>query len=200
MKIDTLFSQRLKKKDSNTNFQKLLSMLNTLSINIPLVEALMKMSGYAKFMKELVTKKRNLECEIIDVSHHCSGIVTNNLVAKKDDPGDFTIPCTIRVCKCGKALCDLEASVNLMALAIFEEDTNSTMIMRLLMDDQSIKRSIGILHYVLLKEYKFILLTDFVIINYKVDIDVSIILGRPFFTIERGISSCRERRLDVLSE
>ena len=32
-------------------------MLKQLSINVPLVEALEQMPGYAKFMKDLVTKK-----------------------------------------------------------------------------------------------------------------------------------------------
>lgn len=57
----------------------------SLSINILLVETLLEMLGYAKFIENLMTKKRNLKCETIKVSHHCSAIVINNLVAKKDD-------------------------------------------------------------------------------------------------------------------
>ena len=38
-------------------------MLKQLSINVPLVEALEQMSGYAKFMKDLVTKKRSVTFE-----------------------------------------------------------------------------------------------------------------------------------------
>lgn len=95
-------------------------MFNSLSINVPLVEALTKMLGYARFMKELVINKRTLECEIIELSHNCSAILIKHLVAKKDDLCAFTIPCTIKSCKFGKALCDLGASINLIPLAIFE--------------------------------------------------------------------------------
>lgn len=96
-------------------------MFNSLWINVPSVEALMEMLGYTKFMNELVTKKRNLESEILEISHHYSATVTNNLVAKKDDLGAFTFPCTIGFCKFDKALCDFRASINLMPLTIFEE-------------------------------------------------------------------------------
>ncbi|XP_015165388.1 uncharacterized protein [Solanum tuberosum] len=56
-KIPIPYQQRLKKKNEDEKFKKFLSVFKTLSINLPLVEALLEMPGYAKFMKELVTKK-----------------------------------------------------------------------------------------------------------------------------------------------
>lgn len=109
VKIDPSLPQRLKKKGDHTKFQKFLSIFNSLSINIPLVETLVEMPGYAKYLKELMTKKRTLQCETIEVSHYYRVIMTKHLVAKKDDPGAFTIPCTIRACKVGNALCNLGA-------------------------------------------------------------------------------------------
>lgn len=41
-------------------------MLKELSMNIPLVEALKKISGYTNFMNNLVTKKSNVNFEPID--------------------------------------------------------------------------------------------------------------------------------------
>ena len=38
-------------------------MLKKLSVNVPLVEALEQMPRYAKFMKDLVTKKRSVTFE-----------------------------------------------------------------------------------------------------------------------------------------
>ena len=49
-------------------------MLNQFSINAALVEALEQMSGYAKFMKDLVTKKRVVTFEDDDRMQHCSAI------------------------------------------------------------------------------------------------------------------------------
>ena len=70
-------------------------MLKQLSINVPLVEALEQMPGCAKFMKDLVSKKRSVTFEDDDRMQHCSAIATRSFGQKKEDPGAFTIPCTI---------------------------------------------------------------------------------------------------------
>ncbi|TMX03846.1 hypothetical protein EJD97_013572, partial [Solanum chilense] len=59
-------------------------------------EALKQIPGYAKFKKKLVTKKRSVTFEDDDRMQHYSAIFTRSLVQKKEDPGAFTIPCTIR--------------------------------------------------------------------------------------------------------
>ncbi|XP_015163880.1 uncharacterized protein [Solanum tuberosum] len=64
------------------------------------------MPRYAKFMKELVTKKRNLVYETIEVPQSCSAIMKNESITKREDPGAFTIPCTIGMLQFAKALCD----------------------------------------------------------------------------------------------
>lgn len=58
VKIDPPFTQTLKKKEEGTKIQKFLSIFNFVSIIVPLVEAITKMPGYAKFMKALVTKEK----------------------------------------------------------------------------------------------------------------------------------------------
>ena len=80
-------------------------MMKSLSINVPLVEALEQMPGYAKFMKDLVTKKRSMNCETIKMTHQVSAIV-HSMAPKLEDPGAFTIPCTIGSADFAKALCD----------------------------------------------------------------------------------------------
>ena len=65
------------------------------------------MPGYAKFMKDLVTKKRSVTFEDDDRKQHCSAISTRSMVQKKEDLGAFTIPCTIGLLHFAKALCDL---------------------------------------------------------------------------------------------
>lgn len=57
------FPQRLKNKAKDTEFQKFLSIFNSLSINVPLFEAITKIPRYAKFMKEFVFQKITLEHE-----------------------------------------------------------------------------------------------------------------------------------------
>ncbi|PHT24708.1 hypothetical protein CQW23_35611 [Capsicum baccatum] len=177
------FPQRLKKVADNTKFSKFMTMLMQLTINVPLVEALEQMPGYAKFIKDLLTKKRASSYELADNVHHCSAIATRSLVQKKADPGAFTIPCTIGSLDFAKALCDLGASINLMTLSIYKKlglgDPTPTN-MRLVMADRSVKRPVGILNDVLVKVSSFIFPADFVILDCKEDSEVPIILGRPF--------------------
>ena len=56
-----------------------------------------------------------------------------------------------------------------------------------MMADRTVKRPIGILHYVIVKVESFIFLVDFVILDCKVDFEVPIILGRPFLAIGRAL-------------
>jgi len=55
--------QRLVKKTEDGKYRRLITMLKKLFINVPLVEALDQMPGYAKFMKYLVAKKISVTCE-----------------------------------------------------------------------------------------------------------------------------------------
>lgn len=165
-----------------------MAMLKQMSVNIPLVEALEQMSGYAKFMKDLVTKKRIVSYEPVDNIHHCNAIATRSLVQKKSDLEAFTIPCTIGAFSFAKMLCDLRVSINLMPLAIYQHlglGTPKPTSMRLLMADQSVKRPVGILYDVLVKVANFIFPADFVILDCEVDFEVPIILDRPFIATGR---------------
>ncbi|XP_015160534.1 uncharacterized protein [Solanum tuberosum] len=119
-------------------------MLNQLSINVPSIEALEQMPGYAKFMKDLVTKKRDVSFENEEKLQHCSDIATRSLVQKKEDRGAFTIPCTIGILHFKKTLCDLGANINLMPLSIYKKlglGAPKPTVMRLLMADKTVKRS-----------------------------------------------------------
>lgn len=90
-KIPHQFSQRLKKKNDNEKLNKFLSVFKTLSINLPYMEALLEIPRYAKFMKELVTKKRIFYFLTIEVSHSCSALMTKELIKKREDIKAFTI-------------------------------------------------------------------------------------------------------------
>ncbi|XP_049364332.1 uncharacterized protein LOC125829107 [Solanum verrucosum] len=189
-KIPPPFTQCLKKKNEDEKFKNFLAVFKTLSINLPLVEVLLEMPGYAKFMKELVTKKRSLDFEKIELSHSCSAIMTKELIKKREDPGAFTIPCTIGMLQFSEALCDLGASINLMPYAIDKQlglgEPKATTI-RLLMAGHSIKHPVGILYDILVKVDRFIFPTDFVILDCEIDAEITIILGRPFLATERGL-------------
>ncbi|XP_070057205.1 uncharacterized protein [Nicotiana tomentosiformis] len=127
------------------------------------------MPGYAKFMKDLVTKKRSINYETIKMTHQVSAIV-HSMAQKLEDPSAFTIPCTIRSADFAKALCDLGAVFK--TLGIRQPRPKS---MRLQMADQTMKRPLGIIDDVLVRVDKFILPADFVILDCEVDYEVPII-------------------------
>ncbi|XP_047259861.1 uncharacterized protein LOC124892682 [Capsicum annuum] len=195
------FPQRLKKKTDETKFSKFMSMLKQLTMNVPFVEALEKMLGYSKFMKDLLKNKRAVRYELVENLHHCNVVSTRSLVQKKANLGAFTIPCTIGSFYIAKALCDLMASINLMPLVMYGmlglRDL-TPINMRLVMADRSVNWPIGILHDVLVNVADFTLPPDFVVLNCDVDFEVPIILGRPFLATRRVIVDIELNELNCL--
>ena len=51
------FPQRLVKKTKDGKYRRFITMLKQLSVNVPLIEALEQMPGYAMFMKDMVTEE-----------------------------------------------------------------------------------------------------------------------------------------------
>nr|XP_009786950.1 PREDICTED: uncharacterized protein LOC104234985 [Nicotiana sylvestris] len=88
----------------------------SLSVNVPLVEALKQMPDYAKFMKDLMTKKWSMNFETIKVTNQVSAIVHS--MAHKLEFAEFSkalyaivlIPCTVGSAEFAKALYDLGAN------------------------------------------------------------------------------------------
>ncbi|XP_069144488.1 uncharacterized protein [Solanum lycopersicum] len=177
------FPKRLVKKTEDGKYWCFITMMKQLSINVHLVKAFKQMPGYAKFMKDLVTKKRSVTFEDDERMQYYGAVATRSLVQKKEDPSAFTIPCTIGLLHFAKALCDLGASINLMSLSIYKKfglGNPKYTAMRLLMVDRTVKRPMGILHDVLVKVKSFTFPADFITLDCVVDFEVHIILGSPF--------------------
>ncbi|XP_070035335.1 uncharacterized protein [Nicotiana tomentosiformis] len=183
------YPQRLAKQNGENQFKKFIDMMKSLSINVPLVEALEKMPSYVKFIKDLVTKKRSINYETIKMTHQVSTIV-HSMAPRLEDLGTFTIPCTIGSTDFDKALCDLGASINLMPYSVFNTlgiGQPRPTYMRLQIEDHTMKRLLGILDDVLVRVDKLILPADFVILDCEVDYEVLIILGRPFLATGKAL-------------
>ncbi|XP_070007271.1 uncharacterized protein [Nicotiana sylvestris] len=183
------YTQRLANIKNENQFKRFIEMMKSLSINVPLVEALKQMPRYAKFMKDLVTKKRSMDCETIKMTHQVSAIM-HSMAPKLEDPDAFTIPYTIGSADFAKALCYLGASINLMPYSVFKNlgiGQPRATLMRLQMVDRTMKRPLGIIDDVLVRVDKFILLADFVILDCEVDYEVPIILERPFLVTGKAL-------------
>ena len=160
-------------------------MFKKIEINIPFLEALTQMPHYAKFMKEILRKKRRIAEEgIVNLKTTCTAVIKKSLPEKMQNPGNFTIPCKIGQADMGKALCDSGASINLMPLSVTKrlslgELTPTTMTLQ--MANITLAHPESILEDVLIKVGKFIFPMDFVVIDIEEDKQVPLLLRRPFF-------------------
>ncbi|XP_073120574.1 uncharacterized protein [Henckelia pumila] len=163
------FPAALKKAKLDSQFGKFLEVFKKLNINIPFADALMQMPSYAKFLKEILSNKRILEEHaMISLTENCS------------------------------ALCDLGASINLMPYSVFRKlnlgEPKSTR-MSLQLADRSIKYPRGIIEDVLVKVDKFIFPVDFVVLDMEEDLDMPLILGRPFLATGKALIDVQKGEL-----
>ncbi|KAK8575429.1 hypothetical protein V6N12_063102 [Hibiscus sabdariffa] len=178
------FPQRLRKQKYEYQFRKFLDILKQVHINLPLVEAIEQMPNYAKFLKDIVSKRTRLsEFETVAMTEGCMGMLHNQLPPKLKDPGSFTIPCAIGNHYVGKALFDLGASINLMPKSVFERlgigKARPTTVM-LQLADRSYIQPEGKIEDILVRVDKLIFSADFIVVDCEVDEFTPIILGRPF--------------------
>ena len=161
-------------------------MFKKLEINIPFFEELAQRPHYAKFMKDIISKKRKFdEGGVMNLSATCSAIIQKNMPRKMKYLGSLTIPYTIGNHEFGKAFCDSGASINPMPLSVVKvlslgELTPTTMSLQ--MEDKSMAQPKGILEDVLVKVGKFIFPVDFMVIDIEEDKHIPLLLGRPFLT------------------
>ncbi|KAJ9141151.1 hypothetical protein P3X46_031724 [Hevea brasiliensis] len=124
------FPQRFQKAKLDKQFGKFLEVLQKLYINIPFTKALSQIPSYAKFLKEILSKKRNL------------------------------MP--LSICK-KLEIRELKPTTISFQLA-----------------DRSVKYPEGILENIPIKVGKFFIPVDFVVLEMEDDVQIPIILGRPF--------------------
>jgi len=194
------YPQNPSKKDKERQFARFMDIFKRLQINIPFVEAMEQMPTYAKFMKELLTKKRRFSEETVELEAGCSAIIQKSLPQKSKDPGSFTIPVTIGTLPVGKALLDLGASINLMPLSMLKRigdlEVRPTR-MTLQLADRSMKYPYGVAEDVLVKVDKFMFPVDFVVMDIEEDTEVPLILGRPFMKTAKVIIDVDDGKLKV---
>ncbi|GJS91553.1 reverse transcriptase domain-containing protein [Tanacetum coccineum] len=124
------------------------------------------------------TKSKKRECSL------------KKLPEKLGDPGKFLIPCNFPGMDVCHALADLGASINLMPLSIWKKLSLPNLTptrMTLELADRSITYPKGIAEDVFVKVGKFHFPTDFVVVDFKADPRVPLILGRSFLRTGRAL-------------
>ncbi|CAL1380994.1 unnamed protein product [Linum trigynum] len=185
------FPTRLHKDRLEAEFENFMAMLRKLNVQVPFLEALSQMPKYAKFLKDLLSKKQKLsKLATVELSEECSAILQNKLPQKQKDPGSFTIPCSIENLHVERSLADLGASINVMPYKLFKKlglgEPRATR-MSLQLADRSVVHPRGIVEDLLVKVGKFNYLVDFVILDINEDVNVQLILGRPFLATAKAL-------------
>ena len=155
------------------------------------------MPNYAKFLKEILSKKRKIAEEgIVNLTATCSAVIQQKLPAKIKDPCSFTIPCSIGKYEFKKALCDSGASINLMPLSVVQRlslgELTSTAI-TLKMAGKSMAQPEGVHEDVLVKVGKFIFPVDFVIMKMEEDTLSSFAVRKTLLSNWSCLDRCAER-------
>ncbi|XP_072076623.1 uncharacterized protein [Arachis hypogaea] len=116
------YPQKLRQVEKDKQFARFVDYLKTLEIKIPFAEALEQIPSYAKFIKDILShKKDRREVETVLFTEECSAVIQRTLPEKLQDPESFVIPCTLGDSYTRKALCDLGASINLMPLSLLRK-------------------------------------------------------------------------------
>ncbi|KAK9208804.1 hypothetical protein WN944_001164 [Citrus x changshan-huyou] len=90
------------------------------SVNILLLDFIKQVPSYAKFLKDLCTKKRNIYVQKkASLTENISSILQHKIPLQCKDPGSPTISCSIGNHTIENALLDLGASVNLLPYSVF---------------------------------------------------------------------------------
>jgi len=192
------FPQRLAKPNMEAQFNKFVDMLKKICINIPFAEALSQMPLYAKFLKDIFSKKRKIENTKIITSTKESNAILKKLPPKLRDPSSFSIPCVIGSETIDKAMCDLGASVSLFPLSLFKRISIGELKpteMALKQVDCTTVHPIRFVEDIPVKIEGIYIPADFMVVDIDEDPQVPILLGRPFLATAGAIIDVKNGRI-----
>ncbi|KAI4999477.1 hypothetical protein ZWY2020_004066 [Hordeum vulgare] len=187
------FPPKPSKKKDDEDFEHFVEMIRPVFMQMRLIDML-KMSPYAKYMKDIVTNKRKIP--EVEISTMLANYTFKGGTPKKlGDPGVPTIPCSIKGNYVRTALCDLGAGVSVMPLSLYrrlELDKFTPTEISLQMADKSTAFPIGICEDVPVVVANVTILTDFVIRDIPEDDAMVDILGRPFLNTAGAVIDCNK--------
>ncbi|GKB42136.1 reverse transcriptase domain-containing protein [Tanacetum coccineum] len=180
---------------------KFLDMIRVVRINVPLIDVLVALPNYGKFLKELISKKHKLEqISSAFLSDKSYAMIQNKVPPKIDDHGSFLIPCTFGKTFSRNALPDLGTSSNVMPYNLYAKRSleilkPTKMSVRLV--DRSFEYPIGIAKNMLVEVRKFTFPIDFVILEMEEDSKVPFILGRHFLHTADAVIRVKQKQLKL---
>ncbi|GJZ32022.1 reverse transcriptase domain-containing protein [Tanacetum coccineum] len=158
--------QKSRDKASN-QIEKIFKIFQDLRFDISFADALLLMPRFAPTIKSLLmNKEKLLELAKIPLNKNCSAMLLKKLSEKLGDPEKFFIPCDF-----------------------------PRMDMTLELADRSITRPKGVAEDIFVKVGNFHFPTDFIVVDFKADPRVPLILGRSFLRTSRALIDVYEGEL-----
>nr|QGH59152.1 retropepsin domain-containing protein [Hordeum vulgare subsp. vulgare] len=164
------FPPKPSKKKDDEDFERFVEMIRPVFLQMRLTDML-KMSPYAKYMKDIMTNKRKIP-EVVISTMLANYTFKGGPPKKLGDPGVPTIPCSIKGNYVRTVLCDLGAGVSVMPLSLYrrlELDKLTPTEISLQMADKSTAFPIGICEDMRVVVANVTILTDFVILDIPED-------------------------------
>ncbi|XP_023634063.1 uncharacterized protein LOC111829357 [Capsella rubella] len=208
------FPERFKEKIME-KYKGLLDTLEGTELTKALVDAHAKIPSYNKILKEVllgriqekkeITKDAEEKAEederVKSLNHECCAIVHKEVIPKKlEDPGSFTLPCTIGPLSFSRSLCDLGASVSLMPLSVARRlgfTQYKTCNISLILADRTVRVPYGLLEDLPVKIGEVEVPTDFIVLEMDDEPQDPLILGRPFLATAGAIIDVGKGMIDL---
>ncbi|CAM8896431.1 unnamed protein product [Rhodiola kirilowii] len=179
-------------------------LFSKVEINIPLLEAIKRIPRYAKFLKELCTNRRRSNKNDQELMRRdVSAVMQRKVPPKCEDPGTYTIPCTIGNIRIENCMLDLGASINVLPFSIYSclrigplEPTGLTIQLA----DRSCKQPEGKIEDVLVQVGELVFPADFYVLkmeNSGPTDHAPILLGRPFLKTSKMKIDCGSGMLSM---
>ncbi|XP_021732944.1 uncharacterized protein LOC110699723 [Chenopodium quinoa] len=195
------YPQKHNRYKLDEQFGKFIEMLKQLHLTLPFTNVVKEMPNYAKFLKEILSGKRDCNMvELVNLGKCFSAIIHNDLPLKLKDPGNFSVPCKIKGKLFHNALCDLGASVSIMPYSVYKKFKLGELLpsnITLQLADRSIKFPKGRVEDVPLKTGEFTIPVDFIVLEIAEDDHIPIILGRPFLATSGALTDVKGGRITL---
>ncbi|GJS15401.1 reverse transcriptase domain-containing protein [Tanacetum coccineum] len=182
-------------------YRKFLDIIRAVRINVHLVDVLVRMPNYGKFLKDLICNKNEIEqIYAAFLSDESSAMIQNKVPPKLRDPGSFLIPCNFNKAFSCNALADLGANINLMPYSLYAKLSLGTLKptkMSVRLVDRSFQYPVGIAENMLVEVGKFTFPVDFIILEMEEDSKIPLILGRPFLHTVDTVIRVKQKQLTL---
>jgi len=176
--------------------------LDEMEVVMPLIEVLDLIMDPHKDVRNSILEriKRYQDSDDECDANPSRATVKRSIQEKLEDPGSFTLPCSIGQLAFSSCLCDLGASVSLMPLSVarkLEFTQYRPCDLTLILGDRSSRKPFGLLKDLPVMINGVEVPTDFVVLEMEAEPKDPLILGRPFLSSVGAMIDVKDGRISL---